>query len=139
MSVFRSLALTTSYTINRNNILDVKCAAESASYSHRMPDGSEITSIITFSLSSRGGEGEGGASRTARLASPQTHTHKKIKKINTSHTQSDKIPVFLKIYKPNNTMDSCKTLHYYLCSSRSCKSLTCGKSSSNNYLKICSL
>lgn len=83
MSVFRSLALTTSYTINRNNIL-VKCAAESASYSHRMPDGSEITSIITFSLSSRGGEGEGGASRTARLASPQTH--KKIY-INTSHTE----------------------------------------------------
>lgn len=75
MSVFRSLALTTSYTINRNNIL-VKCAAESASYSHRMPDGSEITSIITFSLSSRGGEG--GASRTARLASPQTHTKKYI-------------------------------------------------------------
>lgn len=83
MSVFRSLALTTSYTINRNNILDVKCAAESASYSHRMPDGSEITSIITFSLSSRGGEG--GASRTARLASPQTHT--KNIYINTSHTE----------------------------------------------------
>lgn len=95
MSVFRSLALTTSYTINRNNILDVKCAAESASYSHRMPDGSEITSIITFSLSSRGGEGEGGASRTARLASPQTHTHKKNI---THHTQSVKIPVFIKIY-----------------------------------------
>lgn len=90
MSVFRSLALTTSYTINRNNILDVKCAAESASYSHRMPDGSEITSIITFSLSSRGGEGEGGASRTARLASPQTHTHTKKNKKNKHITHTER-------------------------------------------------